>query len=128
PGVVKWNREIIGGCAGEPLKDPRVEIITADVGGPIRRAESCFDAIVLDVDNGPEGLTHPENDDLYSLVGLEEAYHALRRSGVLAIWSATAVPRFTGLLKKAGFRVEEKPVRAHNGKGARHMIWLASKD
>ena len=128
PSVLKWNREILGGCAGEPLIDQRVEVTISDVGNVINRASDEYDAILLDVDNGPEGLTHPENDDLYSLYGLEAAYHALRKSGVLAVWSAAPAPRFTTLLKKAGFNVDEQRVRAHKGKGARHVIWLASRD
>lgn len=128
PAVLKWNREFIGVCAGEPLTDSRVEVIISDVGDLINRASGEYDAILLDVDNGPEGLTHPENDDLYSLQGLESAYHALRKSGVLAVWSATEAPRFTTLLKKTGFKVKEQRVRAHKGKGSRHMIWLASRD
>lgn len=128
PGVLKWNRELLGVCAGEPLNDDRVDVIISDVGDVINRAAGDFDAILLDVDNGPEGLTHPENDDLYSLQGLEAAYHALRQSGVLAVWSATQAPRFTILLKKAGFTVKEERVRAHKGKGSRHVIWLASRD
>ena len=128
PGVVKWNREVLGICAGDPLSDKRVEVTISDVSHLINRASDEYDAILLDVDNGSEGLTHSENDDLYSLLGLEAAYHALRASGVLAVWSATPAPRFTTLLKKAGYRVEEQHVRAHKGKGARHMIWLASRD
>jgi spermidine synthase len=125
---VKWNREVLGMCAGDPLTDKRVEITISDVAELINGASDEYDAILLDVDNGPEGLTHPENDDLYSLPGLETAYHALRKSGVLAVWSATPAPRFTTLLKKAGFTVEEQRVRAHKGKGARNVIWLASRD
>ena len=128
PGVLKWNREFLGACAGEPLIDRRVEVIIADVGDLINRASGEYDAILLDVDNGPEGLTHLENNELYSLQGLEAAYHALRKSGVLAVWSATSAPRFTTLLKRAGFAVNEQRVRAHKGKGSRHVIWLASKD
>lgn len=127
PDVLKWNREILGDCAGKPLLDKRVQVTIADVGDMINRASGEYDAILLDVDNGPEGLTHPENDDLYSLQGLESAYQALRKSGVLAVWSATSAPRFTTLLKKAGFRVNEQRVRAHKGKGSRHFIWLASR-
>jgi len=127
PGVVGWNREILGGCAGEPLLDKRVQVAIADVAELINRASDEYDAILLDVDNGPEGLTHPENDELYSLQGLEMAYRALRKSGVLAVWSATSAPRFTILLKKAGFLVNEHHVRAHKGKGSRHVIWLASR-
>ncbi len=128
PGVAKWNREVLGMCAGDPLSDKRVEITISDVAELINGASDEYDAILLDVDNGPEGLTHPENDHLYSLPGLEAAYHALRKSGVLAVWSATPAPRFTTLLKKAGFTVEEQRVRAHKGKGARNVIWLASRD
>jgi spermidine synthase len=128
PGVVKWNREILGMCAGDPLSDKRVEITVSDVAELINGASDEYDAILLDVDNGPEGLTHPENDDLYSLQGLGRAYKSLRKSGVLAVWSATPAPRFTALLKKAGFTVEEKRVRAHKGKGAQNVIWLASRD
>ena len=127
PGVLQWNREILGACAGEPLLDDRVQVTVADVADLINHASGEYDAILLDVDNGPEGLTHPENDDLYSLQGLESANHALRQSGVLAVWSATSAPRFTALLKKAGFRVNEQRVRAHKGKGSRHVIWLASR-
>jgi spermidine synthase len=127
PGVLKWNREMLGGCAGAPLLDKRVQVTIADVGDMINRASGEYDAILLDVDNGPEGLTHPENDDLYSLQGLESAYQALRKSGVLAVWSATSAPRFTALLKKAGFLVNEQRVRAHKGKGSRHVIWLATR-
>jgi len=127
PGVAKWNREVLGMCAGDPLSDDRVEVTISDVGDVINRASNEYDAILLDVDNGPEGLTHPGNDDLYTLLGLQSAYRALRKSGVLAVWSVSSAPRFTKLLKRAGFTVEEQRVRAHKGKGARHVIWLASR-
>jgi len=128
PGVLQWNHEIIGECAGNPLIDKRVEVTIGDVGVLINRASNEYDVIVLDVDNGPEGLTHVENDDLYSLFGLEAAYHALRQSGVLAVWSAAPAPQFTSLLQKAGFSVDEQRVRAHKGKGSRHVIWLATRE
>jgi len=127
PGVVQWNRDIIGGCAGHPLTDKRVTIKNADVGKLIERANSEYDAILLDVDNGPEGLTHAQNDNLYSVDGLQAAHNALRDTGILAVWSASPSPKFTSLLKKTGFSVDERRVRAHNGKGARHIIWLASR-
>ncbi len=131
PGVVDWNRGILGACAGDPLADERVDVLVKDVGELINGSQAIYDAIVLDVDNGPEGLTHRENDDLYALDGLKAAYAALRPAGVLAVWSVSEAPRFTALLKKAGFRVREKRVRAHmsgkKGKGARHTIWLASR-
>ena len=127
PGVEKWNRELLGMCAGNPLSDDRVEVQISDVGRLINHATDAYDAILLDVDNGPEGLTHSDNDSLYSLTGLECAYNALRKTGVLAVWSASKSPRFTSLLKKVGFKVDERQVRAHGGKGARHVIWLATR-
>ena len=127
PGVVQWNRDLLGDCAGHPLADPRVQIENADVGDLINSAAHGYDAILLDVDNGPEGLTHAENDRLYSFEGLHAAYRALRPSGVLAVWSATLAPRFKSRLRKVGFTVDEKRVRAHQGKGSRHVIWLATR-
>ena len=127
PGVVQWNHDLLGGCAGYPLSDERVRVECADVGELISRASATYDAILLDVDNGPEGLTHPENDHLYSFKGLQAAYNALRGSGVLAVWSASPAPRFTSRLRKVGFSVDERRVRAHRGKGSRHVIWLATR-
>ena len=127
PGVVQWNLDLLGGCAGHPLGDKRVRIENADVGLLINRAVGAYDAILLDVDNGPEGLTHPENDHLYSVQGLVAAHNALRPSGVLAVWSASPAPRFVSRLRKVGFSVDERRVRAHRGKGSRHVIWLATR-
>ena len=127
PGVVRWNHDLLGGCAGHPLTDERVRVKTADVRELINHASATYDAILLDVDNGPEGLTHPENDNLYSLQGLQAAYNALRGSGVLAVWSASPAPRFSSRLRKVGFSVDERRVRAHRGKGSRHVIWLATR-
>lgn len=128
PGVVQWNQGHLGRCAGHPLNDERVRVETADVGVLIRGASSAYNAILLDVDNGPEGLTHTENDRLYSLEGLGAAYNALRVSGTLAVWSASPAASFTSGLRKVGFSVDERRVRAHRGKGSRHVIWLARKD
>jgi spermidine synthase len=128
PGVVQWNQGQLGRCAGRPLNDGRVRVEIADVGMLIQGACEVYDAILLDVDNGPEGLTHPENDRLYSLGGLSAAYNALRTSGTLAVWSASPAPSFTSRLQKVGFSVGERRVRAHRGKGSRHVIWLAKRD
>ena len=106
------------------LDDPRVTIFEGDVGAAIRSANSGFDAILLDVDNGPDGLSRPGNDALYGANGLGEAKRALTPGGVLAVWSSHPDPRFTQRLKQAGFLAEEKPVRARGKSGARHMIWL----
>jgi len=127
PGVVEWNQEIIGGCAGHPLADARARVRVADVYRLIDRAQDHYDAIMLDVDNGPEGLTHAHNERLYSTEGLSRAMDALRMGGVLAVWSASPDRSFAARLSKIGFEVEERRVRAHAGKGARHVIWLATK-
>lgn len=127
PGVVAWNEGPLGELAGRPLRDPRVQIKTGDVADLIRRPVKPYHAILLDVDNGPEGLTQEINDRLYSLVGLGAAYEALAPLGTLAIWSAGVDSRFTSRLRKIGFDVQEKWVRAHQGKGARHLIWLAQR-
>lgn len=126
PGVVEWNRGALGAAAGHPLADPRTRISVGDVGELLRREPGGFDAIMLDVDNGPEGLTRRENDWLYSSKGLACAQQALRPDGVLAVWSAGADPAFTERLRRVGLLVETVTVRAHRpGKGARHCIWLA---
>src|SRR5690606_5955636 len=125
PAVVEWNRGPLGECAGNPLQDPRTRIHIGDVAEVLRVETKAFDAILLDVDNGPEGLTHKDNDWLYSLDGLEAAASALRPEGILAVWSAGPDQLFTIRLRKIGFRVETRTVRAHNGKGSRHTIWLA---
>ncbi|PMR72651.1 spermidine synthase [Billgrantia endophytica] len=126
PGVVEWNRGPLGAAAGNPLDDPRTRVRLGDVGELLRREPGGFDAIMLDVDNGPEGLTRRENDWLYSPEGLSAAQEALRPDGVLAIWSAGQDPAFSERLRRVGFLVEEVTVRAHRpGKGAKHRIWLA---
>lgn len=128
PAVVRWNREYLGGYAGHPLQDPRVVVNEGDIARIIKRERSAFDAILLDVDNGPEGLTHKENDWLYGYTGLEAAYEALRPGGVLAVWSAGPDRAFTERLRTVGFDIAEHTVRAHAGKkGARHTIWIAER-
>lgn len=127
PGVVEWNRGPLGAAAGHPLDDQRTRVSLGDVGELLRRESGGFDAIMLDVDNGPEGLTRRENDWLYSPKGLAAAQAALRPDGVLAVWSAGQDPAFTERLRRIGFLVEAVTVRAHRpGKGAKHCIWLAS--
>jgi len=127
PQVVAWNRGPLAELAGNPLSDPRVTVCEGDVARMIKARPRAYDAILLDVDNGPEGLTHSDNDWLYGSDGLSAAYAALRPGGVLAVWSAGRDPAFTGRLRKAGFEVEEVRVRARGSKGARHIIWLARR-
>ncbi len=127
PEVVAWNRGDLGAHAGRPLDDPRVGVREADVAAVIKAERKAWDAILLDVDNGPDGLTRGGNDWLYSAGGLAASFAALRTNGVLAVWSAHPDRDFTARLRKTGFAVEEIPTRAHAGKGARHMIWLGMK-
>ena len=129
PEIIAWARGPMAELAAGCLTDRRVVVEIDDVAGMISRARGSFDAILLDVDNGPDGLTRDANDRLYSPRGLEAARAALRPGGVLAVWSAAPDPRFARRMSEAGFRVEEVAVRARsNGKGPRHVIWFGAKD
>ena len=128
PAVVSWNRGPLAELAGRPLEDARVTVCEADVAQVMETARQAYDAILLDVDNGPEGLTRKANDRLYGRAGLAAAFAALRPEGVLAVWSATANEAFTRRLSQAGFIVEEVVVRARGARGGgHHTIWLASR-
>lgn len=127
PGVVAWNRGVLGEPAGYPLLDARVSVREKDVARILDVETQGFDAILLDVDNGPEGLTRKENDWLYGEDGLNAACAALRPGGVLAVWSAGPDQAFLQRLRKVGFEVEEVRVHAHGAKGARHVIWFARR-
>ncbi|MEQ8479603.1 MAG: spermidine synthase [Hoeflea sp.] len=127
PEVIEWARgpmaPVFAGC----LDDPRVRLFEGDVGELIRTSQGAWDAILLDVDNGPEGLTRRGNDALYSAQGLAGAKRALAKGGVYSVWSSAPDPAFTRRLRQAGFTVEERATRASTRKrGARHMIWLAT--
>ena len=128
PAVVTWNKGPLGECARYPLQDPRVTVSEGDVARMLMAGQQAYDAILLDVDNGPEGLTRKENDWLYSIEGLSEAYMALRPRGVLAVWSAGPDKDFLQRLRKVGFEVDEVRVPAHGSKGARHIIWFACRN
>ena len=128
PAVVAWARGPMAGIFGDSLTDPRVSIRETDVTEIIRSHRGTFDTVLLDVDNGPEGLTRKANDGLYSSVGLQAAHAALRPGGVLAVWSSGPNPAFTKRLRSAGFDVNEINVRATGrGGGARHVIWIANR-
>jgi len=124
PAVIQWNQTHLSHLAGHPLKDARVSVYEGDVGKLIRAEKGGFDAILLDVDNGPEGLTRKENSALYSPNGLKVSRAALRPNGVFGVWSAFPEPRFTKRMQQAGFKTEEIPCRAHGKRGSKHMIWL----
>ena len=127
PDVVTWNRGALGECAGMPLDDPRTSVREGDVAEIIKSERQGYDAILLDVDNGPEGLTRRQNNWLYSVEGLKAALAALRPQGVLAVWSAGPADDFLRRLRRVGFEVEQVRVRAHGKKGTWHTIWFARR-
>jgi spermidine synthase len=127
PAVVAWARGPMAALFEGCLEDPRVTIRETDVAAVIGAARGAFDAILLDVDNGPGGLNRDANDKLYSIGGLNAAKRALKPGGVLAVWSGGRDDSFTRRLGSAGYAAEEVGVRATGGKrGARHVIWLAT--
>ena len=128
PAVIAWARGPMADIFGDSLDDPRASIREADVVDVIRSHDSAFDAILLDVDNGPEGLIRKANDALYDLKGLNAIRRALRPGGVLAVWSSGPNPLFSKRLRAAGFDVNEVAVRATTKRsGSRHVIWFATK-
>jgi len=127
PAVIEWASGPLAQIFQGSLDDPRVTVRIADVSALIGEAESLYEAILLDVDNGPDGLTQTANDRLYDANGLAAARKALRPGGVLAIWSAAPDPQFAKRLREGAFAVEEIAVRAHGGGGARHILWFAIK-
>ncbi|HEX5008601.1 MAG TPA: MnmC family methyltransferase [Hyphomonadaceae bacterium] len=127
PEIIDWARGPMAGLTAGCLDDPRVHLVQGDVASAIASGAGQYDAILLDVDNGPSGLTRAANDGLYSKKGLAQAKAALRPGGILAIWSAAPDAAFSRRLNEAGFKVEQVTVRARsNGKGPRHVIWFAS--
>lgn len=127
PQVVDWNKGPMGAFAGYPVNDPRTIVHVGDVLELIRSGKAAYDAILLDTDNGPEGLTQASNNRLYSHRGLRSAYEALKPGGVLAVWSTHPDAPFTRRLGMAGFRVEEQKVFAHRDKGTKHHLWFATR-
>jgi spermidine synthase len=128
PAVSAWARGPMAEVFGDSLGDPRVRIHDGDVVALIAGVQSAFDAILLDVDNGPAGLTRTANDGLYDMTGLGAGHAALRPGGVLAVWSAGPDADFSRRLRQTGFGVEEVRTRANGARGgARHVIWIATR-
>jgi spermidine synthase len=128
PAVIAWAEGPMANMFGDSLKDRRASILSADVVAVIGSHVSAFDAILLDVDNGPEGLIRKANDALYDLKGLKAIRRALRPKGVLAVWSSGPNASFSKRLRDAGFDVNEVAVRATTKRsGARHVIWFATR-
>ncbi|MGA9522909.1 MAG: hypothetical protein WBV82_15685 [Myxococcaceae bacterium] len=127
PPVVDWNRGLVSSLARAPLEDPRVEVVLGDVRRVMTRSGRTFDAILLDVDNGPSPLTKADNVSLYDEIGLAIAYGALRPGGKMVVWSAGEDSRFTLRMEEAGFVVQVLRPAAHGTKGTRHTLFVGSR-
>jgi spermidine synthase len=129
PALVQWNRGPLAALAGAPLEDPRVRLQQGDVAGRIAEARGAYDAILLDVDNGPSALAHRANDGLYGDRGVAACAGALRQGGVLAVWSAGPDERYRARLERVGLVAEEVPVPARSGvaRGVRHVVILGTR-
>lgn len=127
PAVVDWARGPLAALFDGSLDDPRVAVAVADVGRLIAAAAGTYDAILLDVDNSPDGLTRDGNTGLYGHRGLAIARRALRPGGLLAVWSVAPDDAFAARMRQAGFAVEESRARAHGGRGPRHVIWIGQR-
>ncbi len=126
PAIVEWNRGPLSHLTDAPLDDPRVSVQVTDVCDVLRAHGSAWEAILLDVDNGPNGLTRASNDRLYSTAGLRTIRAALTPHGVLGVWSVGPDANFTRRLGDTGFDVHETTVRARRTKGGRHTLWIAT--
>lgn len=127
PAVVRWNQGPLGHLADHPLRSPRASVIEADVSKLVKARQQAYDAILLDIDNGPSPITLYSNGWLYSPKGLLVLFAALKPGGILGIWSAGPEAGFSRALEKAGFIVEEKRVKSRGTKGSNHVIWLAQR-
>jgi spermidine synthase len=125
PAVIEWAKGPLAHLLDDLISDPRVTLVQGDVAELIGPAQGEFDAILLDVDNGPDGLTIAANDRIYDTAGLARARAALAPGGVLAVWSSAPDDAFTRRLRKAKFEVQEHAIRARGRRGARDTIWTA---
>jgi spermidine synthase len=127
--VVEWNQEFFGELNGQPLEDERVDLKTGDIVKLISRSKNIFDAILLDIDNGPDAMTYSGNQRLYSYEGILACRRVLRKNGCLAVWSAKPSKNFEQLLMSCNFHVRRFRVPAYKGsKSQSHFIWVASED
>ncbi|MBC2714271.1 MAG: hypothetical protein HF978_03085 [Desulfobacteraceae bacterium] len=127
--VVEWNREFLGQLNGHPLEDDRVDVQTGDIVALISRSKSKFDAILLDIDNGPAAMTDSGNRRLYGQEGIQACQRVLRKQGCLAVWSAEPSKKFEKLLMSCGFQVTRFRVPAYKGsKTQSRFIFVASED
>ncbi|NEU10705.1 hypothetical protein G3T14_00990 [Methylobacterium sp. BTF04] len=127
PAVIAWARGPLTHLFGGSLDDPRVDLVEADVNRLIQSGPAKYDAILLDVDNGPAGMMRRQNDRLYDAWGLRRAHYALRPGGILAVWSGGPDRRFKARLRRCGFSVEEIRFSARKPEGSRHVLWIAQR-
>ncbi len=127
PEVVEWNRGLLGPLANHPLDDPRTETVVGDVVDVIRKASSRFDAILLDVDNGPDALVEQGNSRLYSRAGLEALHRALRPRGAVAVWSVSDEASFERRLRSVGLAPSKHRVAAFGRRGSMHTVFVRQK-
>ena len=128
PEIVDWNRGALGGLAGDPLSDPRTDLWVVDVAERIGSARNLYDAILLDVDNGPDSLAHARNEALYGIEGITRVRDALVDRGVLGVWSFSDDAGFTRRLEACGFHVSlQKIAASRKGRGKHHFVWIATK-
>ena len=128
PEVVTWNRDTLGAFAGHPLQDPRTQIVVGDVAQSIHGSSARYDAILLDVDNGPAAFTAPANAALYDASGIAAIHGALKKNGAFTLWSTQEDPRYVKRLQQAGFQVQVHRVRERAAnRGRRHIIFVARK-
>ncbi|MCB1430141.1 MAG: hypothetical protein KDJ66_13625 [Nitratireductor sp.] len=128
PDIIEWARGPMSELFGASMEDPRVVIHIGDVGPLIAGSKARYHAILLDVDNGPEGISRADNDAIYSPKGLGAAKSALKPGGVLGVWSQGPDAAFHGRMKQSGLKTEEVRVKANAGrKGARHVLWFGTR-
>ena len=125
--MVQWSRTHVGALADAPLDDPRTVIRVEDIAAVLASERAGYDAILLDVDNGPDALAHDANEKLYSPAGIRAAKRALKPRGVLGVWSFSDDPGFTRRLQSGGFSVHTHRVPAsRKGRGRHHVIFVAT--
>jgi spermidine synthase len=125
PTLVEWNRTHVAGLAGRPLDDPRTRVVVGDVLDRIREARRAYDAILLDVDNGPEALVQDANHQLYGRSGIRACWEALRPGGVLSVWSLGPDEGYVRRLAEAGFRSEARRVPERAGARKKHIVFVS---
>jgi spermidine synthase len=127
PEVVAWNRTHLAELARRPLDDPRVVVQTGDVADVIAKQHGAWNAILLDVDNGPDAFTSPSNAKLYGLKGLMACRKALVPGGALGVWSVEDDKKFTDRMRGAAFEIDKQRIAARPNSTVKHVIWIGRR-